>query len=153
MCRSFAWRTALSAGLVAGTLAAACRPADQRPLTQSTEDGAASQVARTANKLEALSSSKCVNASDLPAPPRKVHDSRPQLSDLRGRQTYSGVLLFEVTIGPSGDVINVRLVNTIDTQEPWPTIAARWKSAVSEWRYAPATVNKNPSLRLHDGHH
>ncbi len=63
---------------------------------------------------------------------------------MRDIQTHAGVLIFDLTIVPSGSVTHVRLVNEIDRQHPWPTIAERWRSAISDWRYEPATVNNKP---------
>ena len=63
---------------------------------------------------------------------------------MRGIRTHAGVLIFDFTILPTGSVNDVRLVNTIDRESPWPVLADRWRSAISDWQYAPATVNNRP---------
>jgi hypothetical protein len=61
----------------------------------------------------------------------KVYDRKPDLSDLRAMRTHAGVLVFNVTIGPSGTVADVQLGKPVDAQEPWPTLAERWRVANS----------------------
>jgi hypothetical protein len=90
------------------------------------------------------SAPKCVSASELPAPPRKLIDRKPDLSNVHDVQTHGGVLIFDVTIGPAGNVAGVRLMKNVDTACPWPTIAERWRSAISGWRYEPQTLNNTP---------
>lgn len=66
------------------------------------------------------------------------------MSDLNRVQTHAGVLVFAVTIGPSGSVADVRLVKDTDMRHPWPTLVDRWWSAISDWRYEPASVDEKP---------
>jgi hypothetical protein len=66
------------------------------------------------------------------------------LSDLRGVQTHAGVLIFDVTIDVTGTVTDVRSAKAVETQEPWPLLAERWRSAISDWRYEPAFLNGTP---------
>jgi hypothetical protein len=106
--------------------------------------GAPTGSPQSARAREASAAPKCAPASDLPAPPRKIRDGKPELSDIGGIRTHAGVLVFDVTIVPSGSVTNVRRVNDIDTRHPWPTLADRWRSAISDWRYEPAAVNNKP---------
>jgi hypothetical protein len=80
-------------------------------------------------------------ARELQAEPRRVHDTKPDLSDLQGVRTHAGVLIFNVTISPTGSVSDARLVKAIDREQPWPTLAERWQAAILHWRYEPATVN------------
>jgi hypothetical protein len=87
---------------------------------------------------------ECVRADDLPAPPRKIHDAKPDLYDLQGIQMQAGALLFDAMITPSGGVTGVRLVSDGHMPAPWPTLIVRWRSAISEWRYEPVIVNNMP---------
>ena len=73
--------------------------------------------------------------------PRKVVDRKPDLSDMRDIKPHAGMLVFEVTILPSGNLTNIRLLSEIDSESPWPTIAQLVKSAIANWRYEPVTVN------------
>jgi hypothetical protein len=93
---------------------------------------------------DGASAAKCVPASNLPAPPHKLRDRKADLTDLHDVQTHAGVLVFDVTIAPSGDVVDVRLVKEVDMRRPWPTIADRWRLAISDWRYEPQTLNNRP---------
>jgi TonB family protein len=77
-------------------------------------------------------------------PPRKVRDSKPDISDLASIETHASVLIFEITVLPSGDVTNVRLMKKADPKAPWPTLVERWRSAIAEWRYEPATLDRKP---------
>jgi hypothetical protein len=86
---------------------------------------------------------KCVPASDLPTPPRKIRDRTVDLADLQSK-THAGVLVFEAVIAPSGAVTDFRLVKGADLEYPWPTIAERWQSAIAEWRYQPLLLNNKP---------
>jgi len=87
----------------------------------------------------------CIPSTSLKVQPRKVAGRQPDLTDLRGVQTHAGVLVFEITVLPSGRVGNVRLVTEIDPTQPWPAIAERWRSAIAEWRYDPGIVNNKPA--------
>lgn len=86
----------------------------------------------------------CVPARELQAEPRRVHDMKPDFSDLRGVRTHAGVLVFNVTITPTGSVSDASLVKAVDPEHPWPTIAARWQAAILHWRYEPSTVENKP---------
>jgi outer membrane biosynthesis protein TonB len=86
-----------------------------------------------------------VTVTDLAAAPRKLRDRKPALSDdVRAIRTHGGVLVYQVTIGASGDVTEVKLVKPVDTQEPWPTLAESWRAAILDWRYEPTVVNGKP---------
>jgi len=94
---------------------------------------------------EASPRSKCVSQfGDRASPPRKIGDYKPDISDLAGIETHAGVLIFEITVLPSGGVTDVRLVKEVDPHAPWPTLVERWKSAIAQWRYEPAIVDKKP---------
>ena len=136
--------------IVCLTATSGCRAAPQRSPDQRPASGLAGIGAgptgsprQQANAREASPGPKCVGVGDLSAP-RNVRGRKPELSDLRGIPTNAGVLVFDLTIMPSGSVSDVRLVNTIDTQYPWPALADRWRSAISDWQYEPATVNGQP---------
>jgi len=86
-------------------------------------------------------SADCVRA---PMPLRKVRDRKPDESDLRGIRTHGGVLVFDIRIGASGKVEDVRLVKPVGQEAPWPILAERWRTAISEWRYEPPTLNNKP---------
>jgi outer membrane biosynthesis protein TonB len=139
---AFAW--VLCAAATFGCRAESEGFTGQQPPAQSGTGGALASASVSARENQASSAPTCVAASDLPAPPRKVHDKKPDLSDLDGVQTHGGVLVFAVTIGPSGSVGDVRLVKDTDTRHPWPTLVDRWRSAISDWRYEPATVHEKP---------
>jgi len=87
----------------------------------------------------------CVSQfGDRASPPRKVADYKPDISDLAGIKTHAGVLIFEITVLPSGRVTDVRLVKEVDPHAPWPALVERWRSAIAQWRYEPAIVDKKP---------
>ena len=71
---------------------------------------------------------------------RKLRDRKPVLSDLRDVHTHGGVLIFDIRVDPSGSV-DVRLARAVDQQAPWPTLAGRWRNAISDWRYEPPTLD------------
>jgi hypothetical protein len=54
------------------------------------------------------------------------------------------VLIFDIRVDPSGNVTHVRLARAVDEQAPWPTLAERWRNAISDWRYEPPTLDHNP---------
>lgn len=75
---------------------------------------------------------------------RKLRDNKPELSDLRNVHTHAGVLIFDIRIDTSGSVADVRLAKPVDQQAPWPTLAERWRKAISDWRYEPPTLDHEP---------
>jgi len=88
------------------------------------------------------SAADCVRDSRVPL--RKVRDRKPEVSDLREIHTHSGVLIFEIRIEPAGGVMDVRLAKPVDQEAPWPTLADRWRNAISDWRYAPPILGDKP---------
>jgi len=74
----------------------------------------------------------------------KVRDLKPEESDLRAIRTHGGVLIFDIRIGASGKVEEIRLVKPVGPEPPWPTLAERWQKAISDWRYEPPTLNNKP---------
>jgi hypothetical protein len=94
---------------------------------------------------EASPRPNCVSQfGDRASPPRRVGNYKPDISDLASIETHAGVLIFEITVLPSGRVADVRLVKTVDPHAPWRALVERWRSAISEWRYEPAIVDKKP---------
>ena len=64
----------------------------------------------------------------LPAAPRKIRDRTPNLSaKIRGTATHAGVLIFDVTIGASGEVTRVAL----DQADRLERAVARARGAVA----------------------
>lgn len=119
-------------------------PEQQAPSVSEGAPGVLADSPRASSGRESSSAPKCVAASDLTAPPHKVYDRKADLSDLRAVRTHAGVLVFDVTIGPSGTVADVQLGKPVDAQEPWPTLAERWRAAIRDWRYEPSTQNDRP---------
>jgi hypothetical protein len=88
----------------------------------------------------------CTPASDLRTVPRRLRYRQPEISDdLRAIRTHAGVLIYETTIGASGEVTEVRLAKPVDSREPWPTLARLWREAILDWRYEPTVVNGEPA--------
>jgi hypothetical protein len=87
----------------------------------------------------------CVMLSDLLVPPRRLRYRQAELpQEMATVRTHGGVLVYDVTIGPSGDVTSVRLAKPVDPMEPWPTLAETWRSAILDWSYEPTTVEGKP---------
>jgi hypothetical protein len=136
---------------VAFAAALACGAPSQRAPEQqvapASSDGVSlprSGAPRSASAPAKASAPECVPANKLQTAPRKIRDRKPDLSDLLGVQTHAGVLVFEVTVGPSGSVVDARLVKPIDAERPWPIIAERWRAAIFDSRFEPATVDNKP---------
>jgi len=102
-------------------------------------------TARKRGVGEVLPRPNCVSRfGDRASPPRKVGDYKPDISDLAGIETHAGVLIFEITVLPSGRVTDVRLVKRVDSHAPWPALVERWRAAIAQWRYEPAIVGRKP---------
>src|SRR4029078_8690829 len=81
----------------------------------------------------------------FPAAPRKIRDRTPNLSaKIRGTATHAGVLIFDVTIGASGEVTRVALARPTDSNAPWPALVEQWRFALVEWRYEPTILENKP---------
>src|SRR5829696_5785712 len=63
-------------------------------------------------------STPCVPAAELRVPPRQVHHQPPSPSSLSNIVTHGGVLIYNVTIGPAGNVTSARLVQRRGGQRP-----------------------------------
>lgn len=94
---------------------------------------------RPSGAREASTAPDCVR--DRRVAPRKVRDSKPDLSDVRDIRTHGGVVIFEIRIDSSGTVADVRLAKPVGQQPPWPTLAERWRKAISDWRYEPPMLD------------
>ena len=82
---------------------------------------------------------ECIPATKLPKAPRKVHDQRPAWSEINVR-THGGTLAYEITIGPSGDVVDVRQITRAGSKGPSPRIAEAYSRAILKWRFEPTLV-------------
>jgi outer membrane biosynthesis protein TonB len=60
------------------------------------------------------------------------------LSNIR---THGGVLVYEVTIGTSGNVTDVRLVRHRERSGPSARIADLWRNAIQDWTFEPTVVH------------
>lgn len=88
----------------------------------------------------------CVPVPDRSKVPRKIRARKPELSaTTRAMRTHAGVLVYEITIGVSGKVTDVRLVKPVDRREPWPTLAEAWRTAILDWQYEPTVVDSKPA--------
>jgi hypothetical protein len=83
---------------------------------------------------------ECVPVAKLPKAPRKVRDSQPPWSDLNVR-TGGGTLVYDITIGESGDVTNVRRVKRGRSAGPSKAIADAYLRAIREWKFEPTVVD------------
>jgi outer membrane biosynthesis protein TonB len=98
-----------------------------------------------ARELRTSHKGECVRVTDLPSAPRKLRDSKPELSEkVRAMRTHGGVLVYEIKIDESGTVTEVRIAKPVDAVETWPTVAAAWRAAILNWRYEPTVVGGNP---------
>jgi outer membrane biosynthesis protein TonB len=62
------------------------------------------------------------------------------LSNVR---THGGVLLYEVTIGTSGNVTDARLVKRRERFTPSAQIANLWLDAIQDWKFEPTVIHNN----------
>ena len=84
--------------------------------------------------------SDCVPVAKLPKAPRKVRDSKPRWSELNVH-TRGGTLVYDVTIGRSGDVENVHQMKQGSSAAPSRVIADAWLRAIREWKFEPTVVD------------
>ena len=81
----------------------------------------------------------CVPVTRLRKAPRKVHDSQPLWSELNV-QTRGGTLVYDITIGPFGNVTDVRQIRRGRLAGPSRVIADAWLRAIREWKFEPTLV-------------
>jgi len=87
----------------------------------------------------------CLALSNLTSAPRRLRHRNAELPEaVRTVRTHGGVLVYDVTIGASGDISDVRLAKPVDPMEPWPALAQAWRSAILDWEYEPTTVQGKP---------
>ena len=82
---------------------------------------------------------ECIPVAKLPKAPRKVHDQKPAWSEINVR-THGGTLAYEITIGPSGDVVEIRQIERAGSKGPSPIIAEAYARAIRKWRFEPTVV-------------
>jgi hypothetical protein len=58
--------------------------------------------------------------------------------------TRGGTLLYEITIGPSGDITDVHQVIRRRSLGPSQTIAGAWLRAIREWKFEPTVLDGQP---------
>jgi len=68
-----------------------------------------------------------------------VHDSQPLWSELNV-QTRGGTLVYDITIGPFGNVTDVRQIRRGRLAGPSRVIADAWLRAIREWKFEPTLV-------------
>jgi hypothetical protein len=135
--------TALAMAMCA---AGACAPHSSPG--QDAPEGSVSSPARAAappnSPLNVAEPAKCVPVAKLPAAPRKLRDRKPPSWEMSGIRTYAGGLTYDITVGTSGRVVDVRLVTRKRTREPSARLAELWRSAIHDWQFEPAFVGKEP---------
>ena len=82
----------------------------------------------------------CVPATSLPAAPRRVRYRRPPNAEIENIQTSGGTLLYEITIGTSGKVTEVRRLNRKRAASPSLRLADLWQKALQQWEFEPTVV-------------
>jgi outer membrane biosynthesis protein TonB len=108
------------------------------------ESAAGTNAATPRGAVEAGNDNKCMPATELPVPPRKVRDRRPSWSEVRNIRTRGGTLVYEITIGTSGKVTDVRRVNRKRARSPAPRLADLWRRAIQDWQFEPTALNGTP---------
>ena len=68
-------------------------------------------------------------------PPRKVHDVRPVYPPMAQSARVQGIVIIEATIGPSGEVADVRVLRSV------PLLDEPALDAVRQWRYTPTLID------------
>ncbi|MSO56703.1 MAG: energy transducer TonB [Acidobacteria bacterium] len=70
--------------------------------------------------------------------PKKVNDVNPVYPPIAQSARVQGVVILEATIGPDGQVQDVRVLRSI------PLLDAAAIEAVRQWRYTPTLLNNVP---------
>jgi len=65
----------------------------------------------------------------------KIKDIRPRYPSIAQSARVQGVVIIEATIGPSGRVINTRVLRSI------PLLDQAAITAVEQWEFTPTTLN------------
>jgi len=71
-------------------------------------------------------------------PPKKIHDAAPIYPVLAQTAHVSGIVIVEATIGPTGEVLDAKVLRSI------PLLDAAAVDAVRRWRYTPTLLNGKP---------
>ncbi len=72
------------------------------------------------------------------SPPVKVRDVRPVYPSLARASRVEGVVIVELTIGTSGEVLDARLLRSV------PLLDAAALDAVGQWTFTPTLLNGSP---------
>ena len=70
--------------------------------------------------------------------PTKTHDVRPIYPPIAQSARVSGVVIIEATIGPTGRVLDAKLLRSI------PLLDAAALEAVRQWEFTPTLLNGSP---------
>ena len=89
-------------------------------------------------ELEPGRSGEPIRASDLVRPPAKIHDILPVYPRAAQEDGVQGVVILEVTIGPTGEVSNITVLRSV------PLLDEAAITAVKQWRYEPTLVDGAP---------
>ena len=68
-------------------------------------------------------------------PPKKIYDVAPIYPTMAQAARVSGLVIIEATIGPTGDVLDAKVLRG----KPWLDAAAL--DAVRKWRFTPTLLN------------
>ena len=129
--------------LCAGTIYGCGSQFPPPPLRQAPQGTTETQPHATLSQPPtATASPRCVPAAELPAAPRKVRDRKPPASELSKIRTFGGVLIYDVTIGTSGNVTDVQLERR-EGSKPSTRIADLWRTAIQDWKFEPTVVHNH----------
>ena len=76
-----------------------------------------------------------IHVGGLVTPPKKIYDVAPIYPTMAQMARVSGLVIIEATIGPSGDVLDAKVLRG----KPWLDAAAL--DAVRKWRFTPTLLN------------
>jgi protein TonB len=79
--------------------------------------------------------SKPIPVGGLVTPPKKIYDVAPIYPTMAQATRVSGLVIIEATIGPTGDVLDAKVLRG----KPWLDAAAL--DAVRKWRFTPTLLN------------
>ena len=127
------------AGLLLGACAtiSACQPsqsATQEPKSQTQSWPPTTPVPPQPPKPVA-----CIPVVKLPKAPLRVRHQKTAWSEINVR-THGGTLAYEITIGPSGDVVDLRQIERRGSKGPSATIAEAYSRAIRKWQFEPTVV-------------
>jgi protein TonB len=79
--------------------------------------------------------SKPFHVGGVVTPPSKIHDVVPVYPAIAQAVHVSGMVIIEATIGPTGDVLDAKVLRSI------PLLDAAALKAVRQWRFTPTLLN------------